>query len=97
MTSQGSPHTRLRRAITTGNPLLVRAAAAELPHVALEDALAICLVLLDSEPEAYEPSAVRWAGRFLVERRCRSLRDAQAIAANLTALCHCTIRASRGS
>ena len=88
MTSQGSPHSRLRRAIATGNPLLVRAAAAELPHVGLEDALGICLVLLDSEPEAYEPSAVRWAGRFLLERRCRSLQDAQAIAANLAALCH---------
>ena len=88
MTSQGSAHTRLQRALATGNPLLVRAAAAELPRVGLEDALAICLVLLDSEPERYEPGAVRWAGRFLLERRCRSLQDAEAIAANLAALRH---------
>jgi len=88
ITSQGHPTTRLRRAIATGNPLLVRAAAAELPHVELDDALAICLVLLDSEPERYEPSAIRWLGRLLLERRCRSLLHAEAIAANLAALRH---------
>lgn len=64
----------------------MRAAAAELPHVGLEDGLAICLVLLDSEPERYEPAAVRWLGRFLLERRCKSLPDAEVIAANLDAL-----------
>ena len=58
MTSQGSPQSRLKRALATGNPLLVRAAAAELPHVGLDDGLAICLVLLDSEPGRYQPAAV---------------------------------------
>jgi hypothetical protein len=45
-------------------------------------------VLLDSEPGRYEPSAVRWLGRFLLKTRCRSLPDAEAIAANLAALRH---------
>ena len=75
--SQGHPLARLRRALSTGNPLLVRAAAAELPHVELDDALAICLVLLDSEPEYYEPAAVRFLGRLLLERRGLTLADTE--------------------
>lgn len=67
-TSQDRPYARLHRAIAGGNPLLVRAAAAELPAVGLEDALAICLVLLESDPGAYEPAAVRSTGGVLLER-----------------------------
>jgi hypothetical protein len=43
VTSQGSAHARFRRALATGNPLLVRAAAAELGSISLADALSICL------------------------------------------------------
>ena len=43
MTSSGSPYSRFRRALQTGNLALVRAAAAELPAVDLGDALSICL------------------------------------------------------
>lgn len=75
-----------RRALATGNPLLVRAAAAEMPSVGLEDALAICLVLLDAEPVRYEPAAVRWTGRLPTERGGLTLADAEAAAANLAAL-----------
>lgn len=86
MTSQGRPHARLRRAIATGNPLLVRAAAAEMEVVGLEDALQICLVLLDSEPSTYEPAAVRFLGRVLLECPGLTLTDAQTAAADLAAL-----------
>jgi len=86
MSSQGRPYARLRRAIATGNPLLVRAAAAEVPEVGLEDALQICLVLLDSEPGSYEPAAVRFLGRVLLERPGLTLAAAEAAAANLAAL-----------
>jgi hypothetical protein len=44
-------------------------AAAELGHVQLEDALAVCLVFLDSEPESFPPAATRWHARFVLERR----------------------------
>ena len=40
MTSSGSPYSRFRRALATGNLAVVRAAAAELPAVDLADALA---------------------------------------------------------
>ena len=56
----------------------MRAAAAELPAVGLEDALAICLVLLDADPGAYEPAAVRWIGRVLLERPGLTLAAAEA-------------------
>ena len=57
-----------------------------MPRVGLDDALAICLVLLDSEPERYEPSAVRFLGRLLLERRALTLEDAELTARWLAAL-----------
>jgi hypothetical protein len=50
-----------------GNEALVIAAARELPHIALDDALRICLVLRDSDRARYERAAVRWLGRFALE------------------------------
>lgn len=60
MTSQGSPYARFKRCLATGNGALVRTAAAELPRLSLEDALAVCLVLRDSEPEVVDRAIVRW-------------------------------------
>ncbi|MBW3653990.1 MAG: peptidase dimerization domain-containing protein, partial [Actinobacteria bacterium] len=51
MTSEGSAYSRFKRCLATGNGALVRAAAAELAQLSLEDALAVCLVLRDREPE----------------------------------------------
>jgi hypothetical protein len=60
VTSQGSAHSRFRRALATGNPLLVRAAEAELSSISLADALSICLVLLRAEPSRYGRAATRF-------------------------------------
>jgi len=48
MTSQGSPHARLQRALASRNALVAWATASELPQVSLDDALALCLLLADS-------------------------------------------------
>ena len=69
MGDAGSPYVRFRRSLETGNPHLVRAAARELPQVALDDALRICLVLRDGDHDRYERAAVRWLGRFALEGR----------------------------
>jgi hypothetical protein len=69
LTSDGSAYARFRRALDTGNANLVIAAALELPQVALEDALRICLVFRDGDPARYERAAVRWLGRFALEAR----------------------------
>ncbi|MDA0163137.1 hypothetical protein OM076_22880 [Solirubrobacter ginsenosidimutans] len=67
MTSDGSPYTRLTRAIRVGNLPLIEATAAELGWVALRDALAILLVIEAKDDKRFERSAIRWAGRLALE------------------------------
>lgn len=86
MTSDGSAYTRFRRALETGNEHLVIAAAHELPRVALDDALEICLVFRDGDPERYERAAVRWLGRFALEARGVTIEVLRAAADALDAL-----------
>ena len=86
MTSDGNAYTRFRRALKTGNAALVTAAALELPRVALDDALRICLVLRGGDPERYERAAVRWLGRFALEARGVTIEDLRVAAAALDAL-----------
>jgi hypothetical protein len=72
----------LERGSLTG----VRAAVANLPGPPpLEDALVICLLLLDQEPERYQRAAVRWLGRLLLEQHGVSLGHAERAAAYLAA------------
>jgi hypothetical protein len=61
VTSQGSAYGRFRRALDTGNANL--AAAADLEHVGLADALELLLLMLESEPSRFERAALRWHGR----------------------------------
>src|SRR5947209_2624261 len=86
MTSDGNPYARFRRALDTGNEALVTAAALELPRIALEDALQICLVLRGSDPARYERAAVRWLGRFALEARGATIDDLRRAADALYAL-----------
>ena len=67
VTSQGSAYSRFQRALSTGNLQLIEAAAAELPKVSLEDALAILIVLAQRGDPRFERAAARWVGRLLTE------------------------------
>lgn len=69
MTSQGSAHARFKRALTSGNPTLVVAAAAELGRISLAEALAVTLVFLPGDRERYERASVRWHARWCLEVR----------------------------
>jgi hypothetical protein len=80
VTSDGSPYTRFRRALETGNELLVVSAARELPRIALDDALRICLVLRNGDPDRYDRAAVRWLGRFALEGQKVTIRDLRSAA-----------------
>jgi hypothetical protein len=62
------------------------AAAAEMPHVGLVEALELCLLLCAAEPQRYERAALRWHGRFCAEVRGIELDEAQVILAALAAL-----------
>ena len=86
MSSDGNPYARFRRALATGNAALVTAAALELPQVSLDDALRICLVLREGDPERYERAAVRWLGRFALEARRVTIDDLRLAADALDAL-----------
>ena len=61
------------------------AIAAELPHVGLEDALAIVLALLEREPERFERAAARWEARMTIEHWL-TLSDAPLTMASIAAL-----------
>jgi hypothetical protein len=75
-----------RRALERGSLTAVRAAVANLPGPPpLDDALVICHLLLDQEPDRYGRAAVKWLGRMLLEQRGMSLRHAELAAAYLAA------------
>ena len=59
---------------------IIRSAAGELPHVDLGDALAVCVVIRNAEPDRFERAALRWVARFCVERREATLTEVQAAA-----------------
>lgn len=86
VTSEGNAYTRFRRALATGSEALVTAAALELPRVALDDALRICLVMRDGDPQRFDRAAVRWLGRFALEGRGVTVADLRAAAEALDAL-----------
>lgn len=52
----------------------------------LDDAFAICLLILEQQPPRYERAALRWLSRLLAERRHLGLRHAELTAAYLAAL-----------
>jgi hypothetical protein len=78
---KGSSYARFKRAIGTGNLLLIRGAAAELPKVELHDALAILPVIAAKEPAKYERAACRWLARFALERHAGLDEIGEALAA----------------
>jgi hypothetical protein len=75
--SDGSAYARFQRALRTGNLKIIRSAAADLPTIRLDDALQVCVLLRDREPERYERAAVRWIGRYCVERPGVTLDDVE--------------------
>ena len=78
MTSQGSPYARFQRALRIGRLPLVRAAAAELPRIDLDDALAICLLIEAQDAERYERAVVRWLARLSLEVPTVRIEDLRA-------------------
>jgi len=86
MGEHGSPYPRFDRALATGDPTLVTAAALDLGRLSLADALAVCLVFRDHDHDHYERAAVRWLSRFCQETSGVAVRDAQLALAALTAL-----------
>ena len=86
MTAQGSPLTRLRRALAGGDLLAARTAAADLPHVDLDEAAALLVLIAREDPEKLDAAAVRFLGRACLERSVITLADALLLVACLAQL-----------
>jgi hypothetical protein len=87
MTADGSAVIRPQRVLASpgSSALQIRAVAAELPRIGLEDALAIMLALSDREPHTFSRGAARWGARLTLEHRL-ALDDAQLTLAALATL-----------
>jgi hypothetical protein len=62
-------------ALDRGDLEWLRENAQRLAPLRLTDALRICLIVRDQEPEQFEKAAVRWLGRFAFEARSATLAD----------------------
>ena len=85
VTSQGSAYSQFRRALDRRNLLLAWSLAAEIPKVALADALSLLLLALDQQPWRFQTAAPRWHGRLCAEARL-TVEEAQLALAALHAL-----------
>jgi hypothetical protein len=74
VSAKGSAYHRFRRALDTGNLTIVRAAAAELPTINLDDALRVC-ALYRADPSRYEAAVIRWLGRLCLERPATTITE----------------------
>ena len=84
---KGSSYLNFLRALDRGDVLLIRAAAAELPYINLNDALRICMAFrASSEPGLFERAAVRWLGRFCLEAKDVQLAELEQAAVALGAM-----------
>jgi hypothetical protein len=68
MTSQGTAHGRFTRAVANGNLREAEMAARELGGLSLDDALKLCVMLAERDPQRFERAALRWLSRFIEER-----------------------------
>lgn len=64
----------------SGDLGFIRGHARELPPIRLPDALQLCLLIRDRDPERYERAALRWLGRFALEARGATLEELQVAA-----------------
>jgi hypothetical protein len=86
VTSQGSPLTRLRRALAGGDLTAARTAAFDLQHVDLEEAADLLVLIALKDPQKLDAAAVRFLGRACVEHTFITLADAQFLVACLAQL-----------
>jgi hypothetical protein len=76
MTSQGTAHGRFQRAIHRRHVQAAEMAAREMGGLSLADALALALLIAESDPERWPRAAARWHARFVQEARGIGLDEA---------------------
>jgi hypothetical protein len=83
MTSNGSPHSVLRRAILSGDLRSIEMALIDVEHVDLEDALEILVVLARERDPRLAAWSARWAQRIADGERSRTERETAALLSQL--------------
>jgi len=68
MGDAGRPYARFKRALSTRDLLLIRAAALECPHIDLHDALTIIDLYREKDPRRLERACLRWLARYCTEK-----------------------------
>ena len=81
-----SAYAEFSRAIKHRHLTHAEAAARELPHLSLNDSLALCLLYAEKAPAKYPRSAARWHARLVIEAGCELLESQLALTA-LMLLC----------
>lgn len=81
VTSKGSAHGRFSRAVRRRQLLAAETAARELGRLSLEDALELTLLMARHGDRRHRPAAVRWLGRYILERGPSLPRVASVLAA----------------
>jgi hypothetical protein len=84
--SEGSAYARFKLALSSGDLVHVRAAAAELGYIDLADALSVCVLVCHREPTIYQRAALRWLARFCLERPDATLSEVERASRFLQAL-----------
>jgi hypothetical protein len=83
---QGHPRTVFVRALERVDVTAAMAAAKQMGGLELGDALALCVVLAERDPDRYRRAAPRWVSRFIDEAGDVPLEEIQLIVAALSAL-----------
>ena len=86
MTSQGHPRTVFRRALEHGNVLVAEAAAREVGHIDLREALELTALVAKNDRVRGRRMASRWLERWLGEAPAPMIDEAVMIASCLAAL-----------
>jgi hypothetical protein len=82
MTVQGSSYARFRRAVDRRNLAEAEAAARDLTHLSLDDALQLVHLYAERSSPKFDRAALRWVARYVAEGR-PSLRDLALVVASL--------------
>ncbi len=69
MGAAGSPYAAFQRALKARNVALALAEARDMPKLNLPDVLELVLLLREERHDLFERAAVRFAGRYLLERK----------------------------
>jgi hypothetical protein len=79
--SRGHPRAEFQRAVERGNLLqakaLAKVVAADAGKLSLGDALSLLFLMAAKRDRAYEPAALRWTARFLLEVPAVTIEEAQ--------------------